>query len=45
MKVNRNTTTIRDVFRTFIKVIHYRKQVEGRFVVEGEEVNEVKNRE
>ena len=45
VKVNRNTTTIRDVFRTFIEVIHYRKQVEGRFVVEGEEVNEVRNRE
>lgn len=41
VKVNRNMSTVRDVFRTFVDVIHYRKQVEGRYVVEGEERDEV----
>ena len=41
VRVNRKNSTVRDVFRTFIEVIHYRKQVEGRFTVEGEEMDEV----
>ena len=41
VKVNRNMSTVRDVFRTFVDVIHYRKQAEGRYCVEGEERDEV----
>lgn len=41
VRINRKTSTVRDVFRTFIEVIHYRKQVDGRYTVEGEEMEEV----
>ena len=41
VRVNRKKSTVRDVFRTFIEVIHYRRQVDGRFTVEGDEVDEV----
>ena len=41
IRVNRKTSTVRDVFRTFIEVIHYRKQVDGRFIVDDEEFEEV----
>ena len=45
VKVNRNMSTVRDVFRTFVDVIHYRKQAEGRYCVEGEERDEVSESE
>lgn len=45
VRVNRKNSTVRDVFRTFIEVIHYRRHVEGRFVVEGEDDEEVSDRE
>ena len=45
VRVNRKMSTVRDVFRTFIEVIHYRRHVDGRFTVEGEEMEEVEVRE
>ena len=32
IRINRKKTTVKDVFRTYIDVIHFRRQVDGRYV-------------
>ena len=41
VRISPNRTTVRDVFNTFIDVLHYRKKVDKRFAVEGEELDDV----
>ena len=40
IRISRKKSTVKDVFRTFIDVIHFRRQVEGRFIADDEKVDE-----
>lgn len=41
VRISASRTTVRDVFSTFIDVLHYRKKVDKRFVTEEEAMEEV----
>ena len=40
VRISPNRTTVRDVFNTFIDVLHYRKKVDKRFAVERKDLRE-----